>query len=460
MSGYALAFERLPKIWSEVGRMGRLLEETNAVPQAEQKAIDLLVTTMLAFMGSDCYLADEEADLLDEALGFAYPRHKLRAIVEDQVSIDNFIYSVPDFIEEVVEAELRLGLEGSASVIVTYVVMLATLVCLVDDVEDDEEIEALGVFERTLKSFLRQNGVPVEPGDGNAEETCEEAGPEHGTNLFSGGREVSDVLEELQGLIGLQSVKQEVMSLVNLMKVRKLREAQGIASPALSMHLVFSGNPGTGKTTVARLLAEVYKGLGVLSKGHLIETDRSGLVGGYVGQTALKVQEVVTSAIGGVLFIDEAYSLVGSGENDYGQEAIDTLLKLMEDNRGDLVVIVAGYPEKMDSFLSSNPGLRSRFNKFIRFDDYTPAELLEIFDKFCRDSSFTLSSDARILITSRFEEMYRTRKTHFGNGRAVRNFFERVQTSHSNRIVSITNPSVEDLTLIVRQDVADAELAG
>jgi SpoVK/Ycf46/Vps4 family AAA+-type ATPase len=186
-------------------------------------------------------------------------------------------------------------------------------------------------------------------------------------------------MAQLDALVGLENVKKDVKNLVNLMKVRKLRQENDLPVPPMSLHMVFMGNPGTGKTTVARLISSLYASIGVLSKGQLIEVDRSGLVAGYVGQTALKTQEVIKSALGGVLFIDEAYSLSSGGENDFGREAIETILKAMEDHRDDLVVIVAGYDEPMQKFLSSNPGLESRFNKYFYFQDYTGEQLMAIF---------------------------------------------------------------------------------
>ena len=206
-------------------------------------------------------------------------------------------------------------------------------------------------------------------------------------------RPLDQLLAELTALIGLDSVKNDVTQLVNFLRVQQMRSNQGMVATPVSRHLVFYGNPGTGKTTVARLISEIYHALGILKRGHLVETDRSGMVAGYVGQTALKVREVVESAIGGVLFIDEAYTLAGTG-NDFGQEAIDILLKLMEDHRDDLIVVVAGYPDRMASFINSNPGLRSRFNKFLNFADYDPNELLLIFELFCKKSGFHLTSES------------------------------------------------------------------
>ncbi len=259
-------------------------------------------------------------------------------------------------------------------------------------------------------------------------------------------------MEELNELIGLDMVKADVKELINLVKVQKMREDKGMKTVPVSLHLVFSGNPGTGKTTVARILSKLYKEIGVLSKGQLVEVDRSGLVAGYVGQTAIKTQKKIEEAKGGILFIDEAYTLAKEG-NDFGQEAIDTILKAMEDNRKDLVVIVAGYTNLMENFINSNPGLKSRFNKYIEFKDYSAEELIEIFDMQCSKYNYTLSPEARETIEKVIRDREASKGANFANARDVRNLFETIITNQASRVAQMENPSEEDLITIVPADI-------
>lgn len=260
-------------------------------------------------------------------------------------------------------------------------------------------------------------------------------------------------IEELSTLIGLELVKKEVNSLANFIKMKQMRESKGLKAPAVSYHCVFTGNPGTGKTTVARILAEIFKSLGLLKSGHLVETDRSGLVAEYVGQTAVKTNKIIDEALDGVLFVDEAYTLVG-GQNDYGNEAIATLLKRMEDDRDRLIVILAGYSDKMEEFIQSNPGLRSRFSRYIYFPDYSPAELFDIFQLNADKNEYTISDDAIAFLKSKLEDVVRRKQADFGNAREVRNYFERAIEHQANRLSMDTNLTTEKLTELTLDDVA------
>lgn len=258
-------------------------------------------------------------------------------------------------------------------------------------------------------------------------------------------------IDELNSLIGLMSVKKELNSLINFVKLQQLRKQKGLKMPAISLHMVYTGNPGTGKTTVARLISRILYELGYLSKGHIIETNRAGLVAGYLGQTALKTEEIVKQAIGGVLFIDEAYTL--ASDDEYGQEAIDTLLKLMEDYRDNIVVIVAGYPKLMEKFIDSNPGLASRFNRYIKFEDYTCAELLEIFEYICSNSSYKLSTDGREHLIKHINKLLANKDDTFGNARTIRNIFEKSIMFQANRVMALKTYDDLELSLITNADI-------
>ena len=346
--------------------------------------------------------------------------------------------------------------------------LMLLLFAAVDDQVSEEEAGFVNQCADTLSALCDQDGLkgekppvdvedfvtrrpePQQPAAAPAAEPKEESEPEEPEPTLE------ELMAQLDGLCGLEKVKADVKSLVNLVKVRKLRQEHDLPVPPLSLHLVFMGNPGTGKTTVARLLAQLYKAIGVLSKGQLVEVDRSGLVAGFVGQTALKTGEVIQKALGGVLFIDEAYALAGQDNpNDFGKEAIETLLKGMEDHRADLVVIVAGYTELMGRFLHANPGLESRFNKYFYFEDYNGAQLMEIFCSMCEKNGYTLSDDSRTYAEQYLKELYKNRDENFGNARDVRNLFERAVARQSDRVAALEAPSKEELMALTVADLQE-----
>ena len=309
-------------------------------------------------------------------------------------------------------------------------VVCVILICLIPIDGDDEETSDSKQQEQKTEQVEKKDSVVV-------------------TEAIEG-----DPYKELDELIGLEQVKEEVRSLANFVKVQKQREAQGMKRPKMSYHLVFTGSPGTGKTTVARIVARIYKDLGVLKRGHTVETDRSGLVAAYVGQTAIKTNALVDSALNGVLFIDEAYALVPENKsNDYGQEAISTLLKRMEDDRDKLVVIVAGYTDEMKRFIDSNPGLKSRFNRYINFPDYTGKELYDIFCMYARKNQYQLTPEAAVQLKQHFNDAVVHKDRNFGNARYARNFFEKSIQRQANRLANVKNATKEQLTLLTIDDV-------
>ena len=346
------------------------------------------------------------------------------------------------------------------------------------DKKDEIILQQLEVIQTLTEHNLRRMGTdfwgappapeakaPKEPGGTapassqekpNAPEAPQAAGGTAGPQKEAFPPEkLEDLQKELDSYIGLSAVKKEVRNLIDLVKIHQLREKNGLPVTELSLHMVFSGSPGTGKTTIARLMARIFHSLGILSKGQLVEVDRAGLVAGYVGQTALKTKKAVEKALGGVLFIDEAYALNSSSGNDFGQEAIDTILKAMEDHRDDLVVIAAGYDELMDRFIHSNPGLESRFNRFLHFEDYSPEELLEIFKMRCGKGCYELEEDAAGLVRDFLREENRDPES-FGNARGVRNVFERILVCQANRLAGQKNVTREDLMKLTAADVLAA----
>lgn len=321
----------------------------------------------------------------------------------------------------------------------TYLHRFALVLSKSDGIVSSEEEKVLqNIYE------LTHNPIPkfVERTKGNVKTTQTDA------------KTLEQALEELQSLIGLEDVKAEIQTLVNFVKIQQQREAEGLKTNQISYHIVFTGNPGTGKTTVARLVAQIYKELGLLNKGHLVETDRSGLIAEYSGQTAVKVNKVVDEALDGVLFIDEAYALVGENKDDFGKEAVATLIKRMEDDRKRLIVILAGYAQEMEPFMDSNPGFKSRINRYINFKDYEAQEMSAIFKLFLKQAQYTLSKDAEAAAEIMFSEASKNKDKGFGNGRFVRNIFEKCLERQANRLATLTSVNREILMRIEAEDLS------
>ena len=428
---------------------------------------------------ADAKITVKESAFIKEYLGFDYSVKEMREYaIANRVYGADFTNKLPYCFKAFVKADNNIGEVKETSKLIMQIYKLLGQEFIACDGQGQTESYSLDLLLKNMQDYIDKtfvesanmafgslgdkeasvakpidykvpltNSVAVETKKEETvqTETKEEAKPE---------KTLDELLEELNALIGLDKVKEDVKSLINLVKIRNIRKERGMDSPDMSLHMVFSGNPGTGKTTIARLLAQIYKAMGLLSKGHLIEVDRSGLVGGYVGQTALKVQEVVKKALGGVLFIDEAYSLtVNRGTSDYGFEAVDTLLKFMEDNRDDMIVIVAGYPAPMEEFLNSNPGLKSRFNKYLHFEDYTPEELIGILKLNAKKADLVLSEDAEKFAYEFFTKRCENRPENYANGRDVRNFFEKALINQANRLAVLDSINDEQLSTLEVEDL-------
>ena len=334
---------------------------------------------------------------------------------------------------------------------------LAHATAAVDLVPSPTELEAVDAYRSVLLGAMDAAGVerPGRPGRAVAAGTGSTAGaaPEAPPAELPPERPLEELLAELDALVGLDHVKSEVRRLTSLLRIQRLRAERGLATVETSHHLVFTGNPGTGKTTVARLLSQVYRSLDVVTKGHLVETDRSRLVAGYVGQTAAKTRAVLESGLGGTVLIDEAYALARGGENDFGREAIDTLVKFMEDHRDDVAIVAAGYPTEMQQLIDSNPGLASRFTRTIEFPDYTDAELVRIFESMAAAKQYRLDESGLARLAEVIAAQPRTRG--FGNARFVRNVFEQAVGIHALRLADVETPSDDELSTLVAADIAE-----
>ncbi len=465
---------------------------------------------MLYIADSDRNIRDSEVDIINDCLGFSLTRdYVVRFVEEHRISSDAIFDTILSLMTVFINADIQNQAEnGSTSLmLLDFLDELGLEFITFDGKYDDRQTKCMAALMLRLKNYRsaylrtwkkmqheRINpfappvpsnpeermetpasvpaGVPKElPPPASSGQQPQKSGEQELMDPMTPAAEkkpepepepeesLEELLENLNSLTGLSKVKEDLYSLIKLLKVHKMREERGLPQTFVSLHMVFSGNPGTGKTTVARLLGKIYRKLGVLSKGHLVEVDRSGLVSGYVGQTAMKTKKVIDSALGGLLFIDEAYALTANtGSNDFGMEAVNTLLKAMEDNRSDLVVIVAGYTDLMEEFLDSNPGLRSRFNKQIHFDDYTPEELTEIFCGICGKAFFELTDDAHDCVAKFFENRVAQKLPGFANGRDARNFFEKTLTNQANRLATLVSVTDKDLVTITKEDVETVEL--
>lgn len=428
---------------------------------------------------ADAKITTKESAFIKEYLGYDYSVKEMREYaIANRVYGSGFTNKLPYCFKAFVKADNSLGQVKETSRLIMQIYKMLGQEFLACDGNGQTESYALKLLCDNMQEYIDKTfietanlafgqlaekdnivaksldfTIPASPAVSNTETKNSAEQTEEKQEEKEPEKTLDELLEELNVLIGLDKVKEDVKSLINLVKIRNIRKERGMDSPDMSLHMVFSGNPGTGKTTIARLLAQIYKAMGLLSKGHLVEVDRSGLVGGYVGQTALKVQEVVNKALGGVLFIDEAYSLtVNRGATDYGFEAVDTLLKFMEDNRDDLIVIVAGYPVPMEEFLNSNPGLKSRFNKYLHFEDYTPEELIGILKLNAKKADLVLSEEAEKFAMDFFTKRCENRPENYANGRDVRNFFEKALINQANRLASLEKIEDSQLTTLEVSD--------
>ena len=407
---------------------------------------------------ADGDISQEERDCMAKCLGACPAVEELKALkYREKITPQEYGKQIPGALKYCVLADAKKLVPNDkyknqkAQIMVDTYKLFGQNMMAAQQNPSEAGARKLTVYTRKLEEFLKEYGVGV-PTINKA--FAPEMTAEVGEKAEADPKVLEKLLEDFNSMVGLTAVKEEINSLVNLLKVQKLREAQDMKVSGVSKHMVFSGNPGTGKTTVARILADIYKNMGILKGGQLVEVDRSGLVKGYIGQTATRTQEVVSSALGGILFIDEAYTLnVGKGEGDFGQEAVDTLLKAMEDHRDDLIVIVAGYPDLMQEFLASNPGLKSRFNKFIHFEDYTPEEQLKILKMNCKKQDYILSEAAEKVALDFFQKRFDSHPENFANARDVRNYLEKAITNHASRVVDLKEPTKEQLSTFEPEDL-------
>lgn len=453
------------------------LGPANDITMSEMIKFDLL--QFLAYLiEDDCSNLTDEIAFIQQYLGQYFTADKLKIFKYERTVNDKFSNTVPRSFTYFAGADLSgksaytlKGFSKSRNLYNVYN-QLGQQFIACNSVTSDNELSKFTEYVQMIEEYLRKHKIfesgkgPIAAGKVDNPYAKTPSSSNSSINAMKGqlnSDELSEnelnlesLMNELNALTGLEDVKKDIKSLINLLKVKKLREERGMKQPAVTLHMVFSGNPGTGKTTVARLLAKIYKCIGVLPKGQLVEVDRSNLVEGFVGQTAIKTKEVIESALGGVLFIDEAYTLTAGKDNkDFGQEAVDTLLKMMEDNRDNLVVIVAGYTDLMEEFVSSNPGLKSRFNKYINFKDYNADELFDIFVSMCKNQEYEADAEGLECAKAYLKKKADNRDENFANAREVRNYIERAISRQASRVVEIENISDDELKTLTKADLAE-----